>query len=175
MPEQISSHLLDSLDKLMKKNFVFFCLFIITTILTACSPPTPAPEEVEGVPTNEVAADENEKVFIPAIQFPENASLVPEGAPLAEWRSPAGSLFPIMPGAIAGEEVDGTYEFTIAAQIPDVENYYLETLGVQGWVPVSLGQGPDSMVFVLQKGDASLAISISFLPDSGLSYVKLGD
>jgi len=159
----------------MIKKLICFCLFMTTTILTACTPPVPAPEEVGGVPTNEAAADENEKIFLPAIQVRGGSSPMPEGVPLTEWLSPAGSLIPIMPGAMAGEEVDGSYVFTIAAQIPDVENYYLETLGVQGWVPVSLGQGPDSMVFMLRREDASLAISINFLPDVGLSYVKLGD
>ncbi len=44
---------------------------------------------------------------------------LPSGTPLADWNG-----IPIMPGALAGESVEGVYQFTIAADFDAIKSFY---------------------------------------------------
>jgi hypothetical protein len=44
---------------------------------------------------------------------------LPSGTPLADWNG-----IPIMPGAIAGEAVDGGYQYTISADLAEITAFY---------------------------------------------------
>ncbi len=93
---------------------------------------------------------------------------LPSGTPLAEWNG-----IPIMPGAIAGEAVDGAYQFTIAVDFVDVANFYeteLTKLGfeVESTVDETAGQalvnfqkeGTSGMVVIAQIGGGVNGVAI---------------
>lgn len=71
--------------------------------------------------TYEVAA-----IGIPYRAAPEVA--LPSGTPLTDWNG-----IPIMPGALAGESVDGGYQFTIAADLVDITAFYETELSDLGF------------------------------------------
>lgn len=53
---------------------------------------------------------------------------LPAGTPQAEWNG-----IPIMPGALAGETVEGTYQFTIAADFDAIKSFYETELSKLGY------------------------------------------
>lgn len=53
---------------------------------------------------------------------------LPSGTPLADWNG-----IPIMPGALAGETVDGGYQFTIQASIDEITSFYETELSNLGY------------------------------------------
>lgn len=97
---------------------------------------------------------------------------LPSGTPLADWNG-----IPIIPGAIAGEAVDGTYQFTIAADIAVIATFYdteLTNLGfeVESAVDETEGQaivnfqkdGTSGMVVIVPLGGGLNGVAIVINP-----------
>lgn len=72
-------------------------------------------------------------------------ALLPSGTPLAEWNG-----IPIMPGAIAGEDVGGAYQYTIVADLAEITAFYeteFSRLGFEVELQVSEKLGQASLSF----------------------------
>jgi hypothetical protein len=95
---------------------------------------------------------------------------LPSGTPLAGWNG-----IPIMPGAIAGEPVDGGYQFTTAANLAEITAFYeteLSNLGfeVEPAVDETAGQalvnfykeGTSGVVIIVQIGGGLHGVGITF-------------
>lgn len=88
-----------------------------------------------------------------------SAFLNPVGKPLESWRG-----IPIMPGASAGEEFDGTtYSYMVAgADGTLVEEYYDAELEALGWMsPVRTNVGTAGGYMLFTKGTSALNIMIT--------------
>lgn len=78
-----------------------------------------------------------------------------------------------MPGAIAGEEVGGTYQFTIAADVAEIMTFYQTELTNLGFeVEVGVGENVTQAFLNFQKGDTSGTVAIISL-DGGLNGVAI--
>jgi hypothetical protein len=83
----------------------------------------------------------------------------PEGTPVAEWQD-----IPIMPGAIAGQENQGGYTFTIQATPEEIQKYYDRELVKLGWTSFATGQGangPAMLMYVKDKDSLTVGIIVS--------------
>lgn len=78
----------------------------------------------------------------------------PQGEPLDSWKD-----IPIMPKAIAGEEVDAVYSFKVEASLREVHDFYAAELPPLGWS--ALFAGEDYPIEVYSKGDQVLTITIT--------------
>lgn len=84
----------------------------------------------------------------------------PQGVPLAAWKD-----IPVMPQAMAGEDVEGVYSYRVAASLQEVEQFYALQLPALGWV--SLLSGPDLPFLVYSRGDLKLTITIADPDENG--------
>jgi len=93
---------------------------------------------------------------------------VPTGEPQAEWEG-----IPIMPEAVAGAEIEGSYAYTVASPAEDIQSYYEIELGKLGWSSFAAGQGEkDTLLLMFMKGIEMITISV--LPYEGeLMYVLI--
>jgi hypothetical protein len=95
----------------------------------------------------------------------------PRGEPVAEWKG-----IPVMAEAIAGEEVEGVYIYTIAVGPKDVETYYIEVMPMFGWELFAVGEveSKDYYPFLMfQKGEEVVSVMLMERPGSDLTYVSL--
>lgn len=93
---------------------------------------------------------------------------IPVGEPAAEWRE-----IPIMPEAVAGEEGEGSYAFTVTASAADVQLFYEEELAELGWSLLAISEGEmNATIMIFQKG-AEVASVTTFLLDEETIYVFL--
>lgn len=151
-------------------------LFLLSVFLTACAaPPTPTPVggDTEALNSSGTPTGEGEKIFLPLFQNKEAQVPLPSAAPLAEW-TVAGHAVPVMPGAQAGQEMDGRYVFTTPASLVDIETYYFQEMPKRGWVILSIGESMEVKDWLFQLGEVRLTIHAEFLPEQNLSYVVIG-
>lgn len=93
---------------------------------------------------------------------------IPTGEPAVEW-----SGLPIMPQAIAGDEGEGSYYFTVEATFEEVETFYESEMQPLGWNLLGVGEGENgALLMIFQKEDAVASISILLLNESTV-YVFL--
>ena len=85
----------------------------------------------------------------------------------------AGGVIPIMPGAQAGAEMDGSYVFTTFALLPNIEEYYTQEMQARGWEPLSIAESINLKEMLFRNGDARVTIKMDFLPEQNLSYVVI--
>jgi hypothetical protein len=64
-----------------------------------------------------------------------------------------------MPGALAGQEVEGIYSFKTSATMPEVKAFYDAQLPPLGWS--SLFSGSDMPFLVYSKGKQTLTITMT--------------
>jgi len=79
-----------------------------------------------------------------AVEATAEAAL-PVGTPLADWNG-----IPIMPGAIAGDEAGGAYQFTITASLDEITSFYqteLSNLGYELTLDVNETEGRAQLNF----------------------------
>lgn len=93
---------------------------------------------------------------------------LPSGTPLADWNG-----IPIMPGAIAGEAVDGAYQYTIAADLADIAAFYETELANLGFeVELNVDETVGQAVLNFQKEGTTGMVAIVPL-GGGLNGVAL--
>lgn len=129
-----------------------------TPVPTATPPPTstpaPLPTATEGAPapTNTSAPD------LP----------MPTGEPLSAWKD-----IPVMPGAIAGDEINQAYTFVVDASVEDVAAFYEKKLPELGWEKFATGQGQSGALMLIFAKDSDM-LTITILPqEEGRTYVML--
>lgn len=107
---------------------------------------------------------------VPPTATPEELVLpMPDGELLVSWQG-----FPVIPGAIAGEEDDSIYAFVIEASPDEVRAYYDRELAKQGYNLMATGTNDAGEMKMLMFTGDNGALSIFFYtyPD-GLLYVSL--
>ena len=93
----------------------------------------------------------------------------PKSPPLAEWKG-----IPIMPQALAGEEEQGMYVFTVNAAIQDVQAYYADQLPALGWSEqFSMPESQGIAMLLYGKGDQVVSITITTLEGRLLVMLNL--
>ena len=98
----------------------------------------------------------------PAISTPEMSDgtpvpgniFDPQGVPVATWRE-----IPIMPQAIAGQEVEGMYSFRVDASAKEVQDFYEKVLPSLGWTGIFLDQ--DMLIGVYTRENQALTITVT--------------
>jgi hypothetical protein len=95
---------------------------------------------------------------------------LPSGTPLATWRG-----IPIMPGALAGEDNEYQYQYTLMEEILPVLNYYKAELKKLGWIFDQSGTGyQGEPLLTFKKGTRVLGVSVVLLsPKDKLLFVTL--
>lgn len=85
----------------------------------------------------------------------------PQDPPLSEWNG-----IPVMPGAIAGDESEGLYGYTIKVDVKAVQDFYAEKLPALGWSETfTMPDSSGLAVLVYQKGSQMLTVTITTLDD----------
>lgn len=77
----------------------------------------------------------------------------PQGTPVSNWRD-----IPVMPQAVAGEEVEGIYSFRVDATIKEVQDFYAAQLPPLGWKTLFQGDMP---ILVFTKDSQTLSVTIT--------------
>lgn len=115
---------------------------------------------------------------VAAIGIPYQASeataeaALPSGTPLADWNG-----IPIMPGALAGEALEGAYQYTIAADFDAIKSFYETELSKLGYELKVDGndiggsailnfqkEGTSGMVVILPIGGGIYGVAITVNP-----------
>ncbi|MBN2386127.1 MAG: hypothetical protein JXB85_03850 [Anaerolineales bacterium] len=102
----------------------------------------PLPTAISGLPTDDQQAIE---------------ALVPQGEPAEEWNG-----VPIMPEAIAGDEDETGYVFSIAATAEEIQRFYETALGELGFTLLAVGHGQQEgdLLLIFMSGSATVALSL---------------
>lgn len=135
----------------MKKSIIAILLLALSVI--ACSglvQPTPASVSTEALaPTMSPSRATEVQDALSALN--------PEGEPASDWQG-----IPVMPGALAGQEVEDGYSFTTRATAQDVQQYYEAELGKLGWELFAQTEGKNSsQMLIFTNGDSgTLSVSI---------------
>lgn len=99
---------------------------------------------------------------------PTEEVALPSGTPLAEWNG-----IPIMPGAIGGETVGGGYQFTTAADMNEITDYYETELSNLGFkLELNVDENAGYAIFSFQKEAISGMVVIAPL-GNGLNGVAI--
>jgi hypothetical protein len=77
----------------------------------------------------------------------------PQGQPLSSWNG-----IPVMPEALAGEELDTIYSYRVPAPAADVRAFYDAQLPPLGWSTLFSGDLP---IYIYTKEDSTLSITIA--------------
>jgi hypothetical protein len=150
-----------------------FGVLAIWVWMAACTSAPPAPEGEEGETTPALqSTGDNQTIYLPLFQKNGDPFPLPTDAPLAEW-TVAGGVIPIMPGAQAGAEMDGSYVFTTFVPLPNIEMYYTQELQARGWQPLSIAESTNLKEMLFEMGAARVTIKMDFLPEQNLSYVVI--
>lgn len=93
----------------------------------------------------------------------------PQDPPLSEWNG-----IPVMPGAIAGDESEGLYGYTIKVDVKSVQDFYAEKLPSLGWSETfTMPDSSGLSVLVYQKGNQMVTVTITTLEDHLLVMLTL--
>ena len=154
---------------------VYAVLLVVLVTMTSCSafapgpiaPPVPTENPVPtstftlqptltGTPTPLPTS-----TSVPPTATPEELVLpMPDGELLVSWQG-----FPIMPGAIAGEEDDDIYTFVIEASPDEVWAYYERELAKLGYGLMATGvNDAGEMKMLMFIGDGN-SLSMFFVPN----------
>ncbi|MCB9422622.1 MAG: hypothetical protein H6667_22660 [Ardenticatenaceae bacterium] len=93
---------------------------------------------------------------------------IPTGKPAAEWNG-----LPIMPQAIAGDEGEGSYYFTVEATAEEVEAFYEDEMQQLGWSLLGVGEGETGALLVIFQKESEVASISILLFNESTSYVFL--
>jgi hypothetical protein len=94
---------------------------------------------------------------------------LPSGAPASEWNG-----LPIMPQAIAGNEGDGSYYYTVGASVSEIQSYYQTQMAPLGWSLLATGEGQNGATFMIFQNANGESASVSiFTVDANTRYVFL--
>lgn len=136
-----------------------------TTIPTSTQTYTPEPTDTP-VPTK---TSTSTPTFPPPTATETEAGFLlpmPSNDPVMEWEG-----IPVKPDAIAGDEDNGSYYYTVENTVEDVQLYYEQEMGKYGWSLFAVGQGNnDSLMLMFQKGAELVTISV-FELDEITSYI----
>jgi hypothetical protein len=77
----------------------------------------------------------------------------PQGEPVSLWK-----VVPVMPGALAGEEIDGAYIYTVRADPFDVYRFYIETMPDWGWVLFGVADVEEDGMMITTPDGADLGV-----------------
>lgn len=93
---------------------------------------------------------------------------IPTGKPAVEWNG-----LPIMAQAIAGDEGEGSYYYTVEATVEEVETFYESEMQPLGWSQLGVGEGENgALLMIFQKDEVIVSVSILLL-DESTAYVFL--
>jgi hypothetical protein len=89
---------------------------------------------------------------------------LPEGTPVEAWEG-----IPVMPGAQAGEEQEGSYAFTVPVEKFEVQNFYETQMAGLGWTLVHTGTSEQGALILLFRKEAETAtITVAPQPEGNL-------
>ena len=86
---------------------------------------------------------------IPGPEIPKFL-VIPSGNPVEEW----GSI-PVMPEAIAGQEENGGYYFSVELPVDEVSQYYQQILSESGWSLSAVGVAENGSIKLIFKNDSN--------------------
>lgn len=90
----------------------------------------------------------------------------PQGPPLSDWKG-----IPVMPQAVAGEEVEAIYSFRVNATIQEVRDFYTAQLPPLGWKSTFSGDLP---ILVFMKDNQTLSVTITEQANGTIVFLALG-
>lgn len=126
-----------------------------------------APSDINYIDINVPLTYEAVAIGIPYQVEPTQEVILPSGTPLAEWEG-----FPIMPGAIGGEVVDDTYQYTISANLSDIVAFYETELSNLGFeVEKNVDETAGQTFLYFQK--ESLTGMVAIISLGGLNGVAI--
>jgi hypothetical protein len=92
---------------------------------------------------------------------------LPSGEPLSTWNG-----LPIMEDAIAGEEKEGGYSYSIDTTVEQVQNFYEIELADMGWMLFATGKGETgSLLLMFRKGERTTTVNV--FEQEGLTIILL--
>ncbi len=91
----------------------------------------------------------------------------PQGVPAATWKG-----IPVMPEALAGEEVQGLYSFRVEASLKEIHDFYAAALPSLGWSSLFAGEGMPIEVYT--KDNQTLTITITEQEGSSVVLLAIG-
>lgn len=80
---------------------------------------------------------------------------------------------PVMPGARNQVEQETSFEYDVHTPLPEVENFYLETLADSGWSYEGLGEGVGGLFMIFHKENGYLEIAATQEQGSDLAHISL--
>ena len=163
---------------------VYAGLLVVLVTMTSCSAFAPAPTATP-VPTETTVPTSTftphptltgtptplpTRTPVPPTATPEELMLpMPDGELLVSWQG-----FPIMPGAIAGEEDDNMYTFVIEASPDEVRVYYERELARLGYGLMASGVNDAGETKMLMFIGDDNSLSMFFVPyEDGSLMVSL--
>lgn len=78
-----------------------------------------------------------------------------------------------MPGALAGEEDEESYIFTIAATVPEVQAYYEKEMAALGWELMTPGMDSDDAVMLIFNNNKPPLLPISITRQGDVTIVLM--
>jgi hypothetical protein len=156
-----------------RRVVVSLCSLTLCLFLSACAGPTAQPTETP-IPTEVALPSETPQPEPSATSAEATATLDmfdaldPTGKPAAEWQG-----FPIMPGAIAGGESNGTYYFTIQATSDDIKTYYDKEMPKLGYSSMAVGNSDSRAVVLFYQGKDGSILSLSLFTKEDVMLVMM--
>lgn len=157
----------------MFKKYAVLCCLAGCAFLSACAGFSPQATETP-VPSPTVISSETPLPMpstAPAEATPTLdmfTALSPSGQPLAEWQG-----FPIMPGAIAGGESNGTYFFTIRSTTDEIKAYYDKEMPKLGYTSMAVGNSEGKAVVLFYQGKDGSILSLSLFTQDDVMMVMM--
>ncbi len=142
---------------------------IPSTTFSPISPTQPFAIEITAEPTETPSPlTTASSTFTPKLTLSTTGNLpLPSGEPLSTWNG-----LPVMEDAIAGEEKEGGYSYSVDAAVEQVENFYEIELADMGWMLLATGRGETgSLLLMFQKGEKTTTVNI--FVQEGLTIVLL--
>jgi outer membrane biosynthesis protein TonB len=95
---------------------------------------------------------------------------LPVGVPASQWNG-----IPIMPQAIAGQEDEGGYIYTVGASVQTISSYYQSQMINLGWDLLATSVGAnDAVILIFQNFSTGEVASVAILTvDANTRYVLL--
>lgn len=119
-------------------------------------PPTPMPTRVASAAPRPSATSPAASLALP---IPLTPMALPGEKALNEWRG-----FPILPGALAGQEYEQSYVFTTHTWPSSVKRFYKNEMTELGW-SVEVRHDGTNYLLLLGRGEEFASIAITLHPD----------
>ena len=124
---------------------------------TAAPTNTPTPTRTPVPPTSTPTATPTPTDTPSPTAQPSGGALpTPSDPPLPSWND-----LPVMPQAVAGDEEEGSYWYSVAATPQEIEEYYAREMQALGWEYLARGTGRGSnlmLVFTKAAYTATVAV-----------------